>query len=410
MNKLSPTHDVVIIGAGPSGSVAAALLAKRGVDVLVLEKLEFPRFIIGESLLPQSMEFLEKAGMLDAIKEASFQHKNGAAFARGDLESRIDFAAKFSEGSATTYQVQRADFDHILAKEAVKAGASVKYNHEVLDVSFKDDISTLQVRDDQGHENDMTCRFVLDASGYGRVLPRLLDLELPSTFPVRHALFCHIEDKLETKEFDRNKILITIHPKQSDIWYWLIPFSNGTSSLGVVVRPEKLTEYEGSNSEKLWSLVNEAPELGSLLKDAKEIRSVGELKGYSTNVSSLCSKNYALLGNAGEFLDPVFSSGVTIALKSADLVAEPLVRQLAGEDVDWDKEYAQPLKIGVDCFKVFVESWYTGELQKIILNPPADDNEIKQMIVSILAGYAWDEKNSFVTKGRKYLEMVAAQC
>jgi flavin-dependent dehydrogenase len=407
---LSQSHDVVIIGAGPSGAVAATLLAKQGVDVLVLEKLEFPRFIIGESLLPQSMEFLEKAGMLDTIESAAFQHKNGAAFAWGELESLIDFSAKFSDGWATTYQVQRAEFDHILAQAASTAGATVKYNHEVMDVSFRDDVASLIVRNDDGVEDKITCKFVLDASGYGRVLPRLLNLELPSTFPLRHALFCHIKDQLHVKKFDRNKILITIHPEHSDIWYWLIPFSNGTSSIGVVVRPEKLADYQGTNSEKLWSLVNEVPALKMLLSDATEIRDVGELKGYSTNVTSLCSKNFALLGNAGEFLDPVFSSGVTIALKSADLVVAPLLRQLAGDTIDWDKEYAQPLKIGVECFKTFVQSWYTGELQKIILSSPPDDNEIKQMIVSILAGYAWDEKNSFVTQGRKYLEMVAAQC
>ena len=402
--------DVVIIGAGPSGSVAASLLAKHDIRVLVLEKLEFPRFIIGESLLPQSMEFLENAGLLQGVIEHGFQFKNGAAFSCAKQSSLIDFRQKFSQGWGTTYQVQRASFDHLLANEAARKGIDVRYNHEVVKIDMLDDLSCLKVKNDQALEFEIKCKFILDASGYGRVLPRLLDLERPSSFPVRNALFTHMKDNLCTKDFDRNKILITVHPDQHDIWFWLIPFSDGTSSVGVVVRPEVLDEYKGDNSEKLWTLLREAKELGVLLGDAEEIRPVGQLSGYSCDVSSLCSDKFALLGNAGEFLDPVFSSGVTIALKSADLVVPPLVKQLNGENVDWNKEYAEPLKVGVACFKTFVESWYEGSLQKIIFNPPVGDNSIRDMIISILAGYAWDEKNPFVTQPKKYIEMVATQC
>ena len=403
-------HDVVIIGAGPSGSVAASRLVDQGLDVLVLEKQTFPRFIIGESLLPQSMEFLEKAGLLQPVADNGFQYKDGAAFRCGAETSLIDFSDKFSAGWATTYQVQRDSFDKILIDEAARKGADVRYSHEVLAVDFSKDHSVLKVRNDQGQDVDIQGRFILDASGYGRVLPRLLDLDRPSSFPRRHALFTHIADNICDADYDRNKILITVHPEQKDIWYWLIPFSNGTASLGVVARPEILQDYKGTDSEKLWALVGEAPELCDLLKSAKETRPVGELKGYSCDVSTLCSDRFALLGNAGEFLDPVFSSGVTIALKSADLVIDPLVKQLSGQSVDWERDYAQPLKVGVSCFKFFVESWYEGSLQKIIFNPPKGDNPIRDMVISILAGYAWDEENPFVRDPKKYLELVAAQC
>ncbi|WP_028878975.1 NAD(P)/FAD-dependent oxidoreductase [Terasakiella pusilla] len=402
--------DVVIIGAGPSGSVAASLLHQRGVKVLMLEKLEFPRFIIGESLLPQSMEFLQKAGLLQTVVEHGFQFKNGAAFRRAETTSSIDFRQKFGDGWGTTYQVQRAPFDACLAQKVKDMGVDVRFNHEVLDVDLSGEGAQLRIKDDQGAEQDITCTFVLDASGYGRVLPRLLDLERPSSFPVRNALFTHMKDRLCVKDFDRNKILITVHPDHQDIWYWLIPFSNGTSSVGVVVRPDVLDTYEGDNSQKLWTLLREAKELGTLLDDAEELRPVGQLSGYSCDVSTLCSDKFALLGNAGEFLDPVFSSGVTIALKSADLVVDPLVRQLNGETVDWQADYADPLKVGVSCFKAFVESWYEGSLQKIIFNPPKGENNIRDMIIAILAGYAWNEDNPFVKQPNKYLEMVAAQC
>jgi flavin-dependent dehydrogenase len=137
---------------------------------------------------------------------------------------------------------------------------------------------------------------------------------------------------------------------------------------------------------------------------------VAEITGYSSKVTKMCSPQFALLGNASEFLDPVFSSGVTIAFKSADLLIEPLLRQLKGETVDWNADFETPLRKGVDCFRAFVEAWYQGDLQKIIFDSSNYDTPVKKMIVSILAGYAWDEKNPFVNNGKHYLGLVAAQC
>lgn len=402
-------YDVVIIGAGPAGSLAATMLAQRGINVLVIEKSGFPRFVIGESLLPQSMVYLEKAGILGAVKGAKFQSKNGAIFSDDTQFSSINFSDKFTEGWSSTYQVQREKFDSLLAQEAEKAGAKIWFENTVSDVQFDNAGVTISGCGQEG-EYSIRCRFVVDASGYGRVLPRLLNLSVPSTFPVRHALFTHINDSLDQQEFDREKILITVHPQHSDIWFWLIPFSNGESSVGVVCSAEHMGRYQGSASDKLWALIAETTQLAELLNGATERRPVSELSGYSSNVSKMCSSQFALLGNSGGFLDPVFSSGVTIALKSADLLIEPLLRQLSGEEVDWEQDFAAPLKVGVDCFKAFVEAWYEGDLQTILFNPPSYDNPIKKMIVSILAGYAWDEKNPFVKQGRRYIDLLAAQC
>src|SRR5438309_10455040 len=121
--------DVLVIGAGPAGSVASALLRQQGLQVLVLEREQFPRFSIGESLLPQSMVYLEQAGMLRAVVEAGFQFKNGAAFVRGEDYTDFDFRDKQSQGWGTTYQVQRARFDHVLADEAQRPGAQIRYRH-----------------------------------------------------------------------------------------------------------------------------------------------------------------------------------------------------------------------------------------------------------------------------------------
>jgi len=401
--------DVLIIGAGPAGAVAAGLLRKRGIGVLVLEKETFPRFSIGESLLPQSMAYIEEAGMLQAVVEAGFQYKNGAAFARGERYTEFDFRDKFSAGWGTTYQVQRARFDDVLIREAQKQGAEVRFRHQVTAVDVEGEQPRVTVRDADGNVYGVQARFLLDASGFGRVLPRLLDLESPSNFPVRSAIFTHVEDRIPPGTFDRNKIRIGVHPEHVDVWYWTIPFSDGRCSQGVVAEKRFLDQYGGTETERLQALVGEEPGLAKLLANAAWDTPARQIVGYSANVKSLWGKGYALLGNAGEFLDPVFSSGVTIAFKSASLATACLARQFAGEAVDWQAEYGTPLKQGVDCFRTFVEAWYEGSFQKLIFHPDATP-DIRRMISAILAGYAWDRGNPFVTESRRRLAVLEQLC
>lgn len=402
--------DILIIGAGPAGAVAAGLLRKQGRQVLILEREQFPRFSIGESLLPQSMEYIEAAGMLKAVVEAGFQFKNGAAFACGDRRTEFDFRDKFSAGWGTTYQVQRARFDHVLATEAERMGAEVRYRHEVLSVDLEGDKPSVQARGPEGQTYTVQANFILDASGFGRVLPRLLDLEYPSNFPKRGAIFTHVQDNVPLGGgFDRHKILVTVHPRHTDVWFWTIPFSDGRCSLGVVAKTEFLEQYKGTETERLQAIVSEAPALSRLLGHAVWDTPARSIVGYSANVKSLWGKGFALLGNAGEFLDPVFSSGVTIAFKSASLATACLQRIEAGETVDWEADYARPLKAGVDTFRVFVESWYAGGFQKIIHheNPSA---EIRRMISAILAGYAWDTANPYVADAKRRLSVLEEVC
>jgi flavin-dependent dehydrogenase len=407
--KLDHT-DILIIGAGPAGAVAAGLLRKQGRQVLILEKEIFPRFSIGESLLPQSMAFIEEAGMLQAVVEAGFQYKNGAAFSRAGRYTEFDFRDKFTEGWGTTYQVQRARFDHVLAKEAERAGAEVRYKHEVLAVDLAGEGPCVTVRDPDGQSYRVQCAFLLDASGFGRTLPSLLDLEYPSNFPVRGAIFTHVKDNMPLGgQFDRHKIRVSVHPVHCDVWYWTIPFSDGRCSQGVVARTDFLSQYKGTDTERLQALVAEEPDLAQLLAHAEWDTPARRITGYSANVKSLWGRGYALLGNAGEFLDPVFSSGVTIAFKSASLAAQCLNRHFNGEAVDWEADYARPLKAGVDTFRVFVESWYTGGFQKVIFHEHASD-EVRRMISSILAGYAWDVSNPYVAEAKRRLGVLEALC
>jgi flavin-dependent dehydrogenase len=406
------TYDVVIIGAGPSGTVAASMLKKAGLSVVILEKQFFPRFSIGESLLPQCMVFLEEAGLKSVLDkhalEKTFQFKNGAAFHKKGKDSSFNFIDKFSSGPGTTYQVKRATFDKLLADETEAKGVDIRYGHQVNNIAQLTPSVCLDVEDQNQNTYQVNAKFLLDASGFGRVLPRLLDLELPSSFPIRHSYFTHFTDGIDCPDFDRDKILITVNPNYNDVWYWLIPFSDGTASVGVVGTPNRFDDTM-SEHDTLMHYIHDDPNLKRLLKNAKPLNDVRSIKGYAADVTKLHGDNFALLGNAGEFLDPVFSSGVTISMKSASLAAPLVVKQLNGEKVDWDIHYAQPLKFGVNTFKCFVEAWYDGSFQDVIYHDQHDES-VRRMISSILAGYAWDEENPYVAKSYRRLSVLAEVC
>ena len=402
-------RQVVIIGAGPSGAIASALLKRKGHDVLVIERQHFPRFSIGESLLCHCLDFVEEAGMLDAVNAAGFQLKNGAAFAWGERYSAFDFGDTFTAGKPTTFQVQRADFDKLLADQAALQGVDIRYGESIVSVDFERPQPRLLVQREDASQYALEATFVLDASGYGRVLPRLLDLESASNFPPRQAVFTHVQDRIDSASFDREKILITTHPTQRDIWFWTIPFSNGRCSVGVVAAAEHFAGRTDDLDACLKGFIAETPSLAGVLENAvwdTEARTIG---GYSANVKTLHGPGFALLGNAAEFLDPVFSSGVTIAMRSASMAAAVLDRQLQGHAVDWQSEFAEPLKRGVDTFRCYVEGWYNGTFQDVIYHE-GGTVEIRRMISSILAGYAWDERNPFVSEARRRLKMISQIC
>lgn len=405
--------DVVIIGAGPAGACAGALLSKAGKRVLCVEKQHFPRFSIGESLLPHCMQFLAEAGLEPAVQQHAAQHgfqfKNGAAFLKNDRRTAFDFTDKFSPGPGTTFQVKRAAFDKILADAAAEQGLQIRYGVSVNQVDISGAArAQLIVSDEHGLQYPLSADFVLDASGFGRVLPRLLDLELPSDFPVRQACFCHIRDNISDSRFDRDKILITVHSSLPDVWFWLIPFSDGTASLGVVGKQQR---FDGSLSaaDNLWQHIRQTPELADLLAKAEPINETQTLTGYSANVRSLHGNHFALLGNAGEFLDPVFSSGVTIALRSAAMAVPLVLRQLNGEQPDWEADYSKPLRKGIDTFRTFVTAWYDGRFQDVIFSNQRQ-SRVTAMISAILAGYAWDQNNPYVAEPERRLNVLRELC
>jgi flavin-dependent dehydrogenase len=360
-------------------------------------------------LLTHCLDFIDEAGMLPAVRAAGFKHKNGAAFIRREEYGEVDFREQFTPGHESTYQVPRAAFDKLLADEAEKQGAEIRYCMRV--VAFDNSQTPVRVTTEnaQGERAVIEAKFVFDASGFARVLPKLLNLEMPSDFPARAAVFSHVIDNAPMDAFDRDKVQISVHPRHKDVWYWIIPFADHRCSVGCAASQEFFANYSADNATRIKQLFAEEPFMASTFENAVWDSPVRSQAGYAASVKSMWGPGFALLGNAAEFLDPVFSSGITIAMKSASLAAAVLDRQFRGEAVDWKREFEAPLRKGVDVFRLYVYAWYDGRFQDIMFSSNRAPG-IRRMICSILAGYAWDESNPFVADAERRLDTLAQLC
>jgi len=387
--------DVLVIGAGPAGTVAASIVNKAGYKVKIVEKMKFPRFVIGESLLPRCMEALTEAGFVDAVKEKGFQEKNGAKFVKNGKICDYFFADQFTQGWKWTWQVPRAEFDKTLADTVEKMGVPVSYETTVTGIQFNGSGSVTTVEDINGNKSQIEARFIIDGSGYGRVIPRLFNLDKPSNLPPRKAVFTHTVDLKRNMSDEPNRITIVVHKK--GVWVWIIPFSNGITSLGFVGNPEFFDRYKGSLNDQMRAMIADEPYLAERFKDVEFVFDTKVLQSWSSTTEKFYGDGFVLTGNVTEFLDPVFSSGVTLATVSSQLAGNLVIKKLKGEDVDWVKEYTEPMMQGVDTFRTYVNSWYDGTLDTIFF---ADDPDlqIKSQICSVLAGYVWDLKNPYVSQ------------
>jgi len=398
------TTDVLVIGAGPAGTVAASIVNQAGYQVRIVEKLKVPRFVIGESLLPRCMEALEEAGFLDAVKERKFQEKGGAKFVKNGKTCDYQFARQFTKGWGWTWQVPRAEFDKTLADTVEKMGVPIDYETTVTAIEFQGSESTTTVVDKNGMASQIKARFIIDGSGYGRVIPKLFNLDRPSHLPPRKALFTHTVDLRRELSDEPNRITIVVH--KPAVWIWIIPFSNGVTSLGFVGDPSFFHSYSGGPEQQLRSLIADEPYLKERFKGVEFLFEPRVLESWSTTTDRFYGEGYVLTGNVTEFLDPVFSSGVTLATVSSQIAGKLVVEKLKGNDVDWENDYMNIMMQGVDTFRSYVLAWYEGTLDTIFF---ADDQDplINSQICSVLAGYLWDLDNPYVKNHKTGLTRLA---
>ena len=398
--------DVLVIGAGPSGCVSSSWLHQNGVKVKVVEKTKFPRFVIGESLIPRVMDHFEEAGLFEVLNAQNFELKPGARFIRGEEQCIFDFSKKFGEGWDWTWQVPRAEFDDIMAKEVVRKGVDIEFETEVKGIAFNGSNSITTVKTKNGSLKKIHAKFVIDSSGYGRVLPRLLDLEKPSTLDPHSSIFTHVKDSERVP--GEEGTLISFDILETQVWLWIIPFSNGNTSIGIVGPTEYINQLSesGNTEEALREAINRSNYYRERYSDLEFLFEPKRLTNYSCAVKQLYGEGYALTGNAAEFLDPVFSSGMAFATESGMLAAKLAKRQLEGEKVNWEKEYSDYILSGVRVFHTYVKEWYTGNLQKLFFHQP-ENPDIKRKICAVLAGYVWNKENPFVRKHEHVIENLA---
>ena len=392
------TVDVLVIGAGPAGSVSAAVVHRAGLSVRVIEREQFPRFVIGESLLPRCMEVLDDLDFLDAIRAKKFQEKFGAKFIRGDEVSDFNFSNQYTKGWTWTWQVPRAEFDQVLIQEVERRGVPVAFQTTVERVEFlPDETSVVHVRNAEGVAETIRARFIIDSSGYGRVIPRQLGLDRPSTQDPRKAVFAHMLDPKRAEFDEPNRIVVVMFAP--GVWTWVIPFSSGTTSVGFVGDIPYFARQGATTGEQFRALLAGHPYLRARFEGQPPIFEPRSLESWSATTDKFYGPGYVLTGNVTEFLDPIFSSGVMFATVSAHLASSLVVSKLRGErpmdDSEWDREYTQVIRQGVDTFRTYVSKWYDGTLETLFFakDPPAD---VTRKICSVLAGYVWDQSNPFV--------------
>lgn len=397
--------DVLVIGAGPAGCIAASIVHKNGLKVHVVEKVKFPRFVIGESLLPRVMDHLDEAGLLEDVKNAGFQEKFGAKFLLGDKVCDFNFSDQFTDGWKWTWQVQRAKFDKVLADGVAKKGIPVEFEMGVTAIKFNEDESSVTtVIDANGNEKKIEAKYIIDCSGYGRVIPNLLGLNKQSSFDPRKTHFTHFKDPKRHEGAEGNRITVIVH--KQEVWIWIIPFSTGETSVGFVANPGFFKDFPEDATERMKAIIEENPMLSERFKGQEMVLAPRTIEGYAITSTKFFDKGFVTAGNATEFLDPVFSSGVTFAMESGSTAAKLVSRKLKGEAVDFQTEYVDYMMQGINTFRTYVTGWYNGDLHEIFFNKNQDDS-VKRQICSVLAGYVWDLNNPWVKKHERAVRSLA---
>lgn len=361
--------DVVVVGGGPGGSTLAALVAKQGHSVLILEKEFFPRYQIGESLLPSTVHGIcGLTGAADELAKAGFPVKRGGTFRWGANPEPWTFSFSISPRMAgptsTAYQVERSKFDKILLDNARRLGAVVREGCAVSDVLEGDDrVTGVRYTDDQGVSHEVSARFVVDASGNkSRLNQRIGGHREYSDFFRNLALFGYFENGKRLPEPNRGNILCVAFDSG---WFWYIPLSDTLTSVGAVVRREMAEKVQGDPEKALQALIDECPMISEYLASARRVTEgqYGEIrvrKDYSYHHTTFWRPGMMLVGDAACFVDPVFSSGVHLATYSALLAARSINSTLAGtvEEEVAMKEFEARYRREYGVFYEFLMSFY----------------------------------------------------
>ena len=362
-------YDVAIIGGGPAGSTAAALLARAGRRVIVFEREKFPRFHIGESLLPFSMKAFTRLGLHEKFLDAGFLKKYGGEIvgACSDTGTKFYFKDGYRSQTDHAYQVTRGDFDKVLLDHAAESGAEVCEETTVDGVEFSNDAVDLAVRSN-GTSHSTRARYLVDASGRASVLGRQFKIKKSYEHLQKLSIFAHYDGVWRPEGIDGT---LTVLIRAVDRWFWLIPLTSERTSVGVVLDSETFRKSKLSSEDFLKQALAEQPTIAKRMINARRASKVHVEADFSYRSAHLHGDRWLLTGDAAGFIDPIFSSGVFLAVysgeKCADALNEVLDRPRKAKRLF--AKYERSVNRAMDVYLRFVNAWYTKEFIEVFLAP-----------------------------------------
>jgi flavin-dependent dehydrogenase len=364
------TWDVIIIGGGPAGSTAAATLRQAGRSVLVLEKAKFPRFHIGESLLPYNRAIFDELGVWPKIQAAGFMLKRGAQFWMGDgsMRTRLDF----SKGSFTEFpesiQVERAKFDDILLRHAEELGAEVQEEAIVTEHRVEKERVTVKYRAKDGSDHEVQAAFLMDASGLGNFTANRENLREYYPGHKKIALFGHYSGVQMPEGAEKGDILII---RRENSWFWMIPLEDNKTSVGLVLDQADFKALKQEPQQVFDEAVLNTRAVHERMINAQVITQGHVLTDFSYTNRKLVSDRLVRVGDASGFIDPIFSSGVMLAMSSGRAGAQAVQAALAaGKAMTFAmKRYEWTTRRHVSRFWMFIEKFYTKHFAQLFFQP-----------------------------------------